>query len=211
MAAVLACGRDAVTSHRSAAVLWGLLWTRPGPVHISVPRVGGKAKRRGIRIHRSATLSARETTRRHGIPVTKPARTIADLKGHVTEKELRRAKRQAAVLGLPLGPDARPDRTRSDLELAFLAICRRHRIPTPEVNVKIDGVEADFLWRDHDLVVETDSYIYHRGEVAFQNDHTRNLHFRLRGFEVLRLDERQIDTEPTAVAKALRERLNLPV
>jgi hypothetical protein len=91
---------------------------------------------------------------------------IDDLRGSVPEGEVRRAIRQAAVLGLPLGPDVKPDRTKSDLELDFLTLCRRHRIPCPEINVKIDGVEADFLWRDHNLIVETDSYIYHRGEVA---------------------------------------------
>jgi Transcriptional regulator, AbiEi antitoxin/Protein of unknown function (DUF559) len=210
MAAVLACGGDAVVSHRSGAVLWGLLWACSEPVHVSVPRVGGKAKRRGIQVHRSSTLSSTVTTRRHGIPVTKPARTIDDLRGSVSERELRRAIRQAGVLGLPLGSHVEPDRTKSDLELDFLALCRRHGIPAPEVNVKVDGVEADFLWRDANLVVETDGYVYHRGEVAFQDDHARNLHFRLRGYEVLRLGEAQVSTEPTAVAAALRRRLALP-
>jgi very-short-patch-repair endonuclease len=207
MAAVLACGNSAVVSHRSAAVLWGLLWSRSGPVDIAVPRIGGRAARRGIRLHRSRTLNPAATTRRRGIPVTKPARTIADLRGVVSEKELRRAIRQANVLGLPLGPEIRPERTRSDLELDFLALCRRHGIPKPEVNTKVDGIEADFLWCDHNLIVETDSYVYHRGEVAFQDDHDRNLKLRLRGYEVLRLSEKQIDNEPTVVAEALRKRL----
>jgi Transcriptional regulator, AbiEi antitoxin/Protein of unknown function (DUF559) len=210
MAAVLACGEDAVISHRSAAVLWRLLRGRSGLIDITVPSHAGRRKRSGIRLHRSRTLASQMTTRRHGIPVTRPARTIADLRGSVSEKELRRAKRQAAVLGLPLGPDAKPDRTKSDLELDFLALCHRHGIPAPEVNVKIDGREADFLWRNRNLIVETDSYLYHRGEIAFQDDHTRNLHFRLRGYEVLRLEERQIDTEPTEVATALRQRLAPP-
>lgn len=209
MAAVLAGGDGAVLSHRSAAALWGLLRSTTGVIDISVAGAGGKAKRQGIRIHRSKTLNVGETTRRHDIQVTKPARTIADLRGAVSERELRRAIRQAGVLGLPLGPDIKPDRTKSDLELDFLALCRRHDIPTPEVNVKIDGIEADFLWRDAKLVVETDGYTYHRGEVAFQDDHDRNLKLRLRGYEVLRLSERQIDTEPTAVVAALRQRLKL--
>ena len=149
------------------------------------------------------------TASRNGIPVTKPARTIADLRGSVSEQEWRRAVRQAGVLGLPLGPDVRPDRTRSDLELDFLTLCRRHGIPMPEVNVKVDGIEADFLWRDAKLVVETDGYVYHRGEIAFQDDHTRNLHFRLRGYEVLRLSEAQVADEPTPVTAALRQRLAL--
>ncbi len=207
MAAVLACGEGAVVSHRSAAVLWGLLPPRSGPVHISVPRIGGKATRGGIRLHRSRTLNPAATTRRRGIPVTKPARTIADLRGVVSEKERRRAIRQANVLGLPLGPEIRPERTRSDLELDFLALCRRHGIPKPEVNTKVDGIEADFLWRDRNLIVETDSYVYHRGEVAFQDDHDRNLKLRLRGYEVLRLSENQMTDEPAAVAEALQQRL----
>jgi very-short-patch-repair endonuclease len=207
MAAVLAGGDGAVLSHRSAAALWGLLRRTTGVVDVSAAGTGGKAKRKGVRVHRSRTLNVSETTRRHGIPVTKPARTIADLRGSVAEKDLRRAIRQANVLGLPLGPEIEPDRTKSDLELAFLALCRDRRVPAPEVNVKVDGVEADFLWRDAKLVVETDGYAYHRGEVAFQDDRTRNLHFRLRGYEVLRLSEAQVSNEPTAVAAALHQRL----
>jgi len=172
-----------------------------------VPRIAGKATRGGIRLHRSRTLNLAATTRRHGIPVTKPARTIADIRRVVSEKEHRRAIRQANVLGLPLGPEIDSDRTRSDLELAFLALCRRYGIPQPEVNTKVDGIEADFLWRDTKLIVETDSYVYHRGEVAFQDDHDRNLKLRLRGFEVLRLSETQVADEPAAVAEALQQRL----
>jgi hypothetical protein len=207
MAAVLAGGNGAVVSHRSAAVLWGLLLPRSGPVDISVPRIGGRAARRGIRLHRPRTLNPAATTRRRGIPVTKPVRTIADLRRVVTEKELRRAIRQASVLGLPLGPEVAPERTRSDLELDFLALCRRHGVPEPEVNVKVDAIEVDFLWRDRRLVVETDGYSYHRGEIAFQDDHDRNLQLRLRGYEVLRLSEHQIAHEPATVAEALKQRL----
>src|SRR3712207_5460388 len=35
MAAVLACGPDALLSHASAAALWGIRSTQPGPVHVS--------------------------------------------------------------------------------------------------------------------------------------------------------------------------------
>lgn len=208
MAAVLACGPGAVVSHRSAAELWGLLRAKQGPVHISVHGHGGREGHDGIRLHRSRTLHPAAATSRRGIPVTKPARTIADLRGSVSEKEWRRAIRQANVLGLPLGPETAPDRTRSDLELAFLALCSRYSIPKPEVNVKIDGIEADFLWRNANLIVETDGYIYHRGEIAFQDDHDRNLQLRLRGYEVLRLSETQVSDEPAAVAAALRQRLD---
>src|SRR4051812_50135637 len=40
MAAVLACGPDAVLSHRSAAEVWGLLRTSRYVIDVSVPRRG---------------------------------------------------------------------------------------------------------------------------------------------------------------------------
>jgi hypothetical protein len=70
-------------------------------------------RRKGIRIHRSRTLTPDLVTRRNNIPVTKPSRTIADLRGAVSPKELRRAIRQADVLGLSLELDVESDRTRS--------------------------------------------------------------------------------------------------
>jgi len=128
----------------------------------------------------------------------------------VSAKELRKAVRQANVIGLPLADQDAGDRTRSDLEQAFLAICRRHRLPRPEVNVRIGPFLVDFLWRGQRLVVETDSYRYHRGKVAFQDDRGRDLELRQLGFDVLRLSEQQIDDESKRVAgvlaAALRER-----
>jgi very-short-patch-repair endonuclease len=122
-------------------------------------------------------------TLRHGVPATTPARTIADPRlaiaagrtSTVSAWELRKAIRQANVIGLPLADRDARVRTRSDLEATFLSICRRHRLPRPEVNVRLGPFLVDFLWREEQLVVETDSYRYHRGEVAFQDDRKREL------------------------------------
>jgi very-short-patch-repair endonuclease len=58
-------------------------------------------------------------------------------------------------------------------------------------------------------VVEVDSFAYHRGSVAFQDDRARDLDLRQRGFTVLRFSERQLEDEPARVAadvaRALRE------
>ncbi len=210
MAAALACGEGAAVSHRSAAELWGLLMPNEGPIDVSVLGTAGRARRSGLRVHRRASLVAVQVIRRHGIPVTKPGQTIADLRGAVSPRELRRAIRQANVLGLPIGPEAGRDRTRSDLERAFLRICRRRRLPAPEVNVRVGPHLVDFLWRSRRLVVETDGYRYHRGRQAFRDDRTRDLDLRSRGFEVLRLSEEQIDDEPERVAEALRTVLDRP-
>jgi very-short-patch-repair endonuclease len=159
-------------------------------------------------VHRRTAFGRDLVTRRHGIPVTKPAQTIADLRGCVVEKELRRAIRQANVLGLPIGDESGRDRTRSDLERDYLLLCRRHRLPAPEVNVRIGPHLVDFLWRDRRLVVEADGYLYHRGRQAFQDDRARDLDLRRRGFEVLRLSEAQIDDEPEQVAEVLHRALS---
>ncbi len=207
----------AAVSHRSAACLWGLLSIGDHPADVIVSGDGGRARRRGILVHRSLILAPSDVTLRRGIPVTTPARTIANLRratsegwpGAVRPYELRRAVRQAGVLGLPIG-DQRAigdgpgdDRTRSDLELDFLQLCRGHRLPSPEVNVPIGPYLVDFLWRDCRLVVETDSYLYHRGEEAFRDDRSRDLNLKSIGYEVVRLSERQINEESDQVAKTL--------
>jgi very-short-patch-repair endonuclease len=207
MAATLACGEGAVVSHRSAAALWGLLTPRNGPIDISLRRAGGRRRRQGLRLHRCQSLLAGCVTRRLGIPVTTPARTVSDLPGVVSDKELRRAVRQAEVLGLPIGLDVARDRTRSDLERDFLGLCRHHRLPAPEVNVRIGPHLVDFIWWERRLVIETDGYRYHRGRQAFEDDRARDLDLRAKGFEVLRLSEKQVDEEPGRVAEVLRAAL----
>ncbi|HEV7398634.1 MAG TPA: DUF559 domain-containing protein [Solirubrobacterales bacterium] len=154
-------------------------------------------------------------TLHRGIPVTTPERTIADLReaistrrsGAIAGHELRKAIRQANVLGLPIGRRDAKVRTRSDLEGGFVRLCRRHGLPPPEVNVRVGPYLVDFLWRGRRLVVETDSYLYHRGEMAFQDDRARELGLMRRGFEVLRLSELQLSEEPAQVAEVLAERL----
>jgi very-short-patch-repair endonuclease len=230
MAAVLACGEGAVLSHVSAAVLWELLKPIDSPVHVSVPTTSGRRSRRGIRLHRCPSLSAlaqpsssptylnqeggrgggRLTTRRHNIPVTTVPRTIEDL--HRTEllppHLLRRALRQAELKGHHL-EGVESDRTRSDLESLFLTVIHPHRnrIPSPEVNVKLGRYEVDFLWRRHRLVVEIDSFTYHRGSVAFHADHARDLDLRAAGYTVLRFDDRQLEEEPGRVIRDIEREL----
>jgi len=200
LAAVLASGDGAVLSHAAAAAHWGLLRPMTGPVDVSVPTQAGRRGRAGVRLHRRRALARGEVTRHGGIPVTTPARTIADLRGVLAPRLVRRAQRQAETLGLPLGLDVPSDRTRSDLERDFLRLCRRFVVPVPEVNVRVGRWTVDFLWRARRLVVEADSYLYHRGAVAFRQDRARDLDLRERGYEVRRFSERQIDEQPERVA-----------
>ncbi len=183
MAAVLAVS-GAVLSHESAAALHRLSPACPPVIHVTVPGSGGRARRRGIVVHRSKTLTAADVTIHRGIPVTTVARTLADLGWG-------------------------PERTRSDLERLFLRICREHGIPKPEVNVKVGPYEVDFLWRDARLVVEVDGYRYHASRAAFRADRSRDRYLGRRGLAVIRFADEELNREQTAVAAAVKARLPL--
>jgi very-short-patch-repair endonuclease len=210
MAAALALGDGAVLSHRSAAALWELLRPIEGLVDVSLPSRSGRRRRQGIRIHRPESLQPHETARQRGIPVTSPARTLADLRSIVSDRELRRAIRQADFLGLPTGPEIEVDKTRSELERRFLWICRRHRLPMPAVNISIGGMTVDFCWAEQKLVVETDGYRFHRGRAAFEDDRDRDLKLRALGLDVVRLSYRQVFERSDEVVAILRPVLIAP-
>jgi Protein of unknown function (DUF559) len=152
-------------------------------------------------------------TVRKGIPVTTVPRTIEDLQGALPERLVRRAIRQAEFVGLRLD-GIQTNRTRSDPEEEFLGLCEGEGLPLPEVNVKLGRHEVDFLWRTQRLVVETDSFTYHRGSVAFEDDHARDLELRHQGFAVHRFTARQLEVEPGRVVADVAQALakgDLPV
>jgi len=228
MAAVLSCGRGAVLSHHSAAALWELLKPIGGPIHISVPTTHGRKRHNGIHLHRCPSLSTsrepspslsypeeeggrgrRLLTHRHNIPVTTIQRTIEDLRASslLPPQLLRRAIRQAEHKGMQL-EGIESDRTRSDLETAFLDLYRHHRLPPPQVNVKLGRWEVDFLWRQQRLIVEADFFTYHRGAVSFEDDHVRDLDLRDAGYTVLRFTDGQLEDEPDRIVAVIREALS---
>jgi hypothetical protein len=163
LAAVFACGPGAVLSHRSAAACWGIRPQSRGPIEVTVPGTGGRSHRPGLRIHRSTCLKPSETTHADGIPLTTPSRTISDLRRILPADQLDAAIRRAEVLRLDIGvqPGYEPDLTRSELELRVLRICRKHRLPMPEVNARVGPYWVDFLWRDRQLVIEVDGFRHH--------------------------------------------------
>jgi very-short-patch-repair endonuclease len=206
IAAVLALGDGAVISHHSAAAVWGMLKPHSGPIALTVPGDGGRRKRAGITIHRSRSLTASVTTRRDGIAVTRPARTLRDLHRTVPQPVYRRAVRRALDLRLISSEDfdQELDLTRSELERTFLRLCRRHRLPQPEVNGRVGRSEVDFLWRDQGVIAETDGFRHHGDRSAFERDRARDAHLQSLGFRVLRFTHRQLRDERSAVVAALR-------
>jgi very-short-patch-repair endonuclease len=204
LAAVLATGEGAALSHTSAAALWQFLRPIPGPVHVTLGAAVRRRSRPGLQVHRSRTLTSSHVTHRHGIAVTTPARTIEDIRTAVEPRLFRRALRQAELAGHRVPHLSATRRTRSDLELLFLALCEEHGLPHPLVNHRVHGQLVDFYWPEHRLAVETDSWQFHRGSVAMEDDHERDLELRARGIETRRYTGDQIEGAPDAVAADLR-------
>jgi very-short-patch-repair endonuclease len=199
LAAVLACGDGAVLSHRSAATLWGIRLGelfRPEVTHAEIRRLAG------VTGHRSELADADRATHR-GIPVTSPARTLVDLAHVLDHDELTRALREAMFRRL-YDPKAiedaltrRPSKalkdllteaavTQSMMEDRFLTICSRHRLPRPSTQHRIGAKRYDFAWPRHRVVVETDSWLAHANQVAFQADRAASNALQLAGWLVLR-------------------------
>ena len=213
MAAVLAVGEGAVLSHVSAAVLWGLLAHDPPrrPVDVTVPRA--LHQRRGIRVHSVSALPESDIARQAAIPVTSPMRTLLDLAAApTTEPTLRRAVRLAQVHRLATERALRsrledhrgkgsarsrallgagPAPTRSELEDRVLQLMHDQGLPHPAVNATIAGlareVEADFLFAQHNLIVEADGARYHDSPAARRDDAERQAMLEAAGFRVLRV------------------------
>jgi len=77
MVAILWVGNGAVASHATALAMYDLADAMPPVIHITVDR-RFRGSRRGVIVHQ-ARLDERDVTRRDGIPVTTPLRTITDV------------------------------------------------------------------------------------------------------------------------------------
>jgi len=93
MAAVLACGPDAVLSHGSAAALWGF-GAEQRLIEVSVPS-RRRSRRPGIRVHRRTEAAMADATVHDGIPVTSPVRTLVDQATQLRPMQLERAVNEA--------------------------------------------------------------------------------------------------------------------
>lgn len=228
MAAVLACGRGAVLSHRSAARLHGL---RPhaGAIELTAPTARGVRRLDGLRVRRSGDLPPGEVTRERAIPATTVERTLLDLAAIVGAPHLRRAVERAEQLDVfdlqalrrvlaahprrPGAPALRAllddlhahgtIRTRSDVEAAMLQLCLDHDLPRPDVNRWDGAMEVDFRWPARDLAIEVDGWSTHRSRAAFERDRERSQILTLDGWRLVRFSARQIERDPARVAERL--------
>jgi predicted transcriptional regulator of viral defense system len=232
MAAVLACGPDAVLSHRSAADLLGIRENRRARIDVTAPGRRGRSPR-GIDAHRDGSLATADRTEVDGIPCTSVARTLLDFAGVESLWELRKAVGEAEVKRILDKPVARrlikrsrgrrgvarfrmvldeihPEtrRTRSYLERLFLEMCARAELPRPEVNVPLrvgkDRFKPDFLWRDSGLIFEADSRQFHDTDMKFLDDRRREQRLQLAGWHVSHCTWWEVEHEPRRLAETVR-------
>lgn len=230
LAAVLACGPDATLSHRSAAALWGIRPTARARTEVSCPRA--LRPRDGIQLHR-AILAADERATIEAIPVTTPARTLLDLAAVLDRRQLERAVNEAEVQrifdGIALAAlldrhphrhgapalsavladsDPGATRTRSELEAAFLDVVRRHGLPSPEINTRVEApgssYEVDALWRPQRLIAELDGAATHSTRRQFERDRLRDTKLTLAGWRVVRITWLRLRGNPAEVAADLQ-------
>jgi hypothetical protein len=188
----------------------------------------------GVHAHTSATLTEDDVDVIDGIPCTSLARTLLDIAEDGTRREVERAldhAEQARSLDMRAIDDvlARSNGrrgakllravlaehrvgstlTRNTLEEAYLAIARDVGLPPDTVNEWIafpdgGGAEADFVYRDQRLIVETDGRDTHTIRKAFNSDRRRDQRLMLLGWRVVRFPWQQVMFEPNDVATTLR-------
>jgi very-short-patch-repair endonuclease len=235
MAAVLACGPKAALSHRSAAVLWGLIQSTRGLIEVSVPAHIVR-KRPGIMVHRH-DLRASDVTTHLGIPVIAVVPTLVDLATQLSRDALEAAISEAdkrdlidpealrsALEEFPSRPgvgvlkktlDRRTFRaTDTWLERRFLAVVRKTDLELPETRRYANAARVDFYWPELGLIVETDGLRYHRTPAQQATDRLRDQRHAAAGLTPLRFTYEQVRYEPDhvqvileAVAAQLRARI----
>ncbi len=138
------------------------------------------------------------TDRHRLLDVCRIERTLQEAPGRRGTKKLSR------ILA-----DYRPLPTsRSWLQDRFLFECDRAGIPRPAVDVVVEGFEVDCLWPKERLIVELDSYGFHKDPDAFEADRRRDVLLTLAGYTVLRFTYAQVTTEPASVVRDVHAALN---
>ncbi len=225
-AAVLALGDDAFVSHHSAGQAFGLRQSASGLVDVTVRGRSGRAAPAKVRVHRPRELPSDEVTSLRGLPITTPARTLLDLSAagiRNLDIILDRAEHQRLIdfadlhqllERYPRRPGTRslkaqlsryrgPIDVRSELERLAHRLCDAHDLPLPNVNCSIEGRVRDFYWPKCRLVVEADSYGWHRSPGALNDDRERDVELTLAGYRVLRFTWEQVTERPDYVVNAI--------
>jgi very-short-patch-repair endonuclease len=230
MAAVLACGVEAVLSHLAGAALWEISSKPSGAIDVTAPWMHRLTR---VRCHVARRLDPADQTTLDGIPVTSLNRTLLDLAELLHPQRLRStleaAQRRDLLNAAQLHAylDASPGRhglkplraalttladhapwTQSRFETYFLEIVRQAGLPEPRVNVPVADELVDCYWPDQGLIVELDSWGAHKTKAKFNADRRRDVKLQISGHRVARFTYEQVVEQPRAAIRDLRLLLN---
>jgi very-short-patch-repair endonuclease len=177
------------------------------------------------------SLGADEVSHLDGLLLTNVSRTLLDLAGSLSARELEQVMARAdrerhldmrhlellltryprrpgrtSLLALLASPDG-PQLTRSEAEERFIALLRKGRLCLPEMNVLVRGFEVDAFWRAERLVAEIDGFAFHSTRAAFERDRQRDRALAAAGLRVLRITWRELTLEPEALLVELAQTL----
>jgi very-short-patch-repair endonuclease len=225
-AALLAIGAEAVLSHRAAAAVWGFRRWDGGRIDITTSR---RVRRRDhLQLH-SSLVEQEDHTRKDGLRLTTPARTLLDLSPTLTDTALANLVGQAEharLVSVPTlqrdldrwgpRPGAKrlakviangPTPTRSVLEVLFLLFLERNRLPRPQINAKVLNYRVDGLYAEQKLVIELDSHRWHDSPLAQAADRERTATLEAHGYRVMRITSDELEQRPARTAARLRAAL----
>jgi very-short-patch-repair endonuclease len=230
-AAVLAAGRGAMASHRSAAYLWGIPRPDDDPVDVMLVERRREASLDGVVVHRPRDRRDLTPVLRSNIRTSNILRLLCDLGavdppavsaavGHVVTTELASpAALRAAVdvharrgrHGVPALRDALDDwvidgkPVDSILEPAMRKLITTYRLPPVEFHPFVDGYEVDFRFIDSIVILECDGWETHgRNKRRFEKDRVRDNELTARGWIVVRFTYRGITRHAAREAERIR-------
>jgi very-short-patch-repair endonuclease len=222
-----------VLSHRDAAALHRLRPAPAGKITVSTPRDARSTGTLWVKPRR--VLSPDDATVVEAIPVTSVARTLVDLAPMLTAAQLSATLGEAdrrRVLDMP-AVEAAARRTRgrhgqghwrlrralavheragatllrSPLEERFLDLVLHARLPRPQLNAVVAGLEVDALWERERVAVELDGWAHHSGRQAAGRDRAKANALQIAGYLTLRFMHDDVVHRPTEVAAAIRRAL----
>jgi len=231
-AAVLAAGRGAAASHRSAARLWGIGEDDWSVVEITVP-MPRQPRLHDVVVHRSRDLNRAWTTLRSRIPATNPLRVMLDVGAVVSlqalEDVLDRGLSQrlfgVAAIEWAYNELARPGRRGCGrirqvlddralgadppdglLEPRMARLLRDHGLPPAVFQYYVSGVgRVDFAYPERMIVIEVDGYGYHASPSALERDNRRRNKLTKLGWDVYVFTWGEVVRRPSGTAATIAE------
>lgn len=230
LAAVMAGGPTARSSHRASAWFWSMT---PHPQKPEITTTDKPVRLKGVRCHWTGTAVLGVADRR-GVPVSSAAETLLDLGAVVPLRTVSRAldRGVANKVLTPMSALAELDRRGgvgvrgtahlrkllddagisgshhpSVLERKMRVLIRRAGLPQPECELvvgKNGEYRLDFCWAELMLAIEVDGWMYHSSTAAFHGNKTRKNSLVVDGYAILEYTWIHVTKTPADVVREIK-------